>query len=148
MEKEFVTYELALRMKQLGFDKPCFGGYNPNPVNDDDLRTLIYPTIKLNFEGEDIIFNDTESDEPNCWIIEDDVILAPTFSQAFRWFREKYELHSFIDCKWKNLGWEFELVDLSKMETISSIDRYNYKTPEEAELECLKKLIEIIENQK
>jgi hypothetical protein len=27
MEKEFVPYELALRMKQLGFDEPCFGRY-------------------------------------------------------------------------------------------------------------------------
>ena len=28
MEKEFVPYELALRMKELGFDEPCFGYYN------------------------------------------------------------------------------------------------------------------------
>ena len=28
MEKEFVPYELALRMKALGFDEPCFGYYD------------------------------------------------------------------------------------------------------------------------
>jgi hypothetical protein len=113
MEKEFVPYELALKMKALGFDEPCL--------------------IKDTEQGEDCVVYYVHSNG------------RPTFSQAFRWFREKYELHSFIDCKWKNLGWEFELVDLSKMETISSIDRYNYKTPEEAELACLEKLIEIVE---
>ena len=25
MEKEFVTYNLALELKELGFDEPCFG---------------------------------------------------------------------------------------------------------------------------
>jgi hypothetical protein len=28
MEKEFIPYELSLKMKQLGFDEPCFGYYD------------------------------------------------------------------------------------------------------------------------
>jgi hypothetical protein len=28
MEKEFVPYELALKVKVLGFDEPCFGYYD------------------------------------------------------------------------------------------------------------------------
>jgi hypothetical protein len=120
MEKEFVPYKLALRMKQLGFNEPCLAFYgDENDFSMDSSR-------------KNNPFRKTE-----C--------VAPLYQQAFRWFREKYELHSFIDCKWKNLGWEFELVDLSKMETISSIDRYNYKTFEEAELACIEKLIEIVE---
>jgi hypothetical protein len=35
-------------------------------------------------------------------------------------------------------------VDLNKMEKISCIGNYGYKTPEEAELACLIKLIEIV----
>lgn len=27
MEKEFVTYEIALKLKELGFNEPCFGVY-------------------------------------------------------------------------------------------------------------------------
>jgi len=119
MEKEFVPYELAVKLKELGFDEPCFAYYN-----------YYIKGVPLNMYGSD--YNGTG--QP-----------APTWNSAFRWFRDKYNLHSFIDCKWKNLGWEFQLVDLSKMETISSIDRYNYKTYEEAELDCLKKLIEIVE---
>ena len=129
LEKEFVPYDLSLRMKQLGFNEPCFAFFNGKHHDwlIDDNNGLDSPTINPN------------KDIGRC-------VKRPTYSQAFRWFREKYELHSFIDCKWKNLGWEFQLVDLFKMETISSIDRYNHKTPEEAELACLTKLIEIVES--
>ena len=142
MEKEFVPYELAVKLKTLGFNEPCFGGYNPNPVNDDDLGTLIYPTIKLNFEGEDIIFNDTESDEPNCWTIEDDVILAPLYQQAFRWFREKYNIKPCFD---------FHPTDLYRYCIYYSINTYfevcDFETYEESELACLEKLIDIVSQQ-
>jgi hypothetical protein len=134
MEKEFVIYSLALRMKKLGYNGPCFAFYQvenfeEKPCGVDDRDEYIRTGFATCKNSE----------------IPEHFTSAPTWQQAFRWFREKYELHSFIDCKWKNLGWEFELVDLSKMETISSIDRYNYKTPEETELACLEKLIEIVE---
>jgi hypothetical protein len=142
MEKEFVPYELAVKLKTLGFNEPCFGGYNPNPVNDDDLGTLIYPTIKLNFEGENIIFNDTESDEPNCWTIEDDVILAPMFQQVFKWFREKYDLHHVIHQFTFKKGTDEEyLAEVAKADDTFS----ECRTYEDAEVACLEKLIEIIE---
>jgi hypothetical protein len=122
MEKEFVPYELAVKLKALGFDEPCLAYF-------DAEKVFKFPgTTMCNRNFLDLL-----------------TVTAPLYQQAFRWFREKYNLHSFIDCKWKNLGWEFQLVDLSKMETISSIDRYNYKTYEEAELACLTKLIEIVE---
>jgi hypothetical protein len=139
MEKEFIPYTEALALKELGFDESCFAGYNTNPVNDDDLRTLIYPTIKLNFEGEDIIFNDTESDQPNCWTIEDDVILAATFSQAFRWFREKYGLHNYV---YKNVAG----ADFWGYYTWKTGGTSPYNSYEEAELACLEKLIKIVES--
>ena len=55
---EFVPYELALELKQLGFDEPCFGVY---ATKDGYVRKSAY---------------DENGD-------------APTYSQAFRWFREK-----------------------------------------------------------
>jgi hypothetical protein len=65
MEKEFVPYELALRMKQLGFDEPCFM-YWWKGENDYILADLI--------DGE-ARTNDFK---------------APLYQQAFRWFREKH----------------------------------------------------------
>ena len=29
MKKQFVTYEIALKLKKLGFDEECFGYYTP-----------------------------------------------------------------------------------------------------------------------
>jgi hypothetical protein len=59
------------------------------------------------------------------------VISAPTFSQAFRWFREKYNLHFPIAVS--DGFWFFERWRIGV-----------YKTYEEAELACLIKLIEIV----
>jgi hypothetical protein len=144
MEKEFVPYELALKMKELGFDEPCFGYYVDGEIRGVNLGIEelggvepYYQRFGFHTLSNHDIFNSNKI-----------VVTAPTFSQAFSFFREKYGLHSFIDCKWKNLGWEYELVDLNKMESISTIGNYGYNTPEESELECLKKLIQIVENGK
>jgi len=32
MKNEFITYEQAVALKELGFDERCFGHYNPNGV--------------------------------------------------------------------------------------------------------------------
>ena len=71
-EKEFVPYPLALKMKALGFDEPCFGCYTKD-------KELSYDYSDNRGEGH--YFQDCA---------------APTFSQAFRWFRKKYSLHSEI----------------------------------------------------
>lgn len=114
MEKEFIHYEQALALKELGFNKPCFGWYN--------------------WTGKDLFLTDNS-------YVDINPTSAPTFSQAFRWFREKYDMQLGIchinggfDC-WTNDGDLFEN------------GKYcNFKTYEEAELECLKKLIEIVKN--
>ena len=116
MEKEFVPYEQALDLKELGFDEKCLGYYHNKELSFGPRTSY----------GE--------------------VIEAPTFSQAFRWFREKYFLFGQItiaEYELENNGFEYEIKSKDK-----SIDtwRGGYKTYEEAELECLKKLIEIVKN--
>ena len=62
-------------------------------------------------------------------------VKAPLYQQAFRWFREKHKLHYPIavsDGVWFYAKWSLG----------------GYKTYEEAELECLKKLIEIVKDKK
>jgi hypothetical protein len=68
--------------------------------------------------------------------------LAPTFSQAFRFFREKYNLHNGIYPYYDE--YEFQIKDF-RLPTNTPINGglMNY---EEAELECLKKLIELVKN--
>jgi hypothetical protein len=117
MEKEFVPYELALQMKQLGFDEPC-------------LATYEFGKIQINEFKNDLSYE---------LCLKTDVFPAPTFSQAFRWFRKKYGLSGNIDCCDKLCEWNIKSSKLDKSIFSSQIQSY-----EEAELECLKKLIEIV----
>ena len=122
MEKEFVPYELAVKLKALGFDEECFSYYDLNN--------------KPNFFGADGLM-DTHCVQVN----------RPTFSQAFRWFREKYKLHTEIrpyTAKYFTIIIQ-ECKDIVKYIEYGGID-LKFKTYEEAELACLEKLIEIVES--
>ena len=66
-----------------------------------------------------------------------DIIQRITFSQAFRWFREKYKFDLTIQHNKKYVA-----IVYSSVKNFS-IDEY--ETYEEAELACLNKLIEIVE---
>ena len=125
MNKEFVPYELALELKQLGFDEPCFAFYD---------ESLYFP----NNENQYGTFCNQKLDASSC--------SAPTYSQAFRWFRDKHNLR----CQINYIG---GLINKTTWWDISVIGHYNtdpkewemkYQPYEEAELACLKKLIEIV----
>ena len=128
MEKEFVNYELAVKLKELGFDELCFVYYKRS--------------------------NENKPAYPNHGVIQNSVcgngITAPTFSQAFRWFREKYDLHyeiHHVKSIVKRLKYKpkkvTELVEYTYEVDGALIDVVD--TYEEAELACLTKLIEIVE---
>ena len=112
MTKEFVPYTLALELKELGFDEPCFAVYiDKTLIMEDDW---LYSTNQDTF-------------------IESSNFTAPLYQQAFRWFREKHNLIMHIQRHSKKylacMGIQVEIL----------CDTY-----EEAELECLKKLIETV----
>jgi hypothetical protein len=66
---------------------------------------------------------------------------AILFSQAFRWFREKYDMFSHLD---KNAFSKY-YYDIHNRGEIFFDEEY-FNTPEEAELACLRKLIQIAKN--
>jgi hypothetical protein len=134
MEKEFVPYDLSLRMKALGYDEPCFGFYCEGRFH------LLYPN--------------SYKDIPEDFYREVD---APTFSQAFRWFREKHNLDG-ETCRYNLTHSEAKILGLNKKEVphfyiviingedFPELDKMvYYASKEEAELACLKELIEIVE---
>jgi len=121
MKKEFIPYEQALALKELGFDEPCFGFYD---------ESLYFP----NNENQYGTFCNQILDASSC--------SAPLYQQAFRWFREKYGWTIKINKIVKDT-WSFTLENFTlKRELFEG--RFN--TYEEAELECLKKLIEIVKS--
>jgi len=125
MEKEFIPYTEALALKELGFDEPCqLGWYLPH--SEIAIKAGV---------------------EPNYWQLIPthpllNQIAAPTFSQAFRWFREKYDLHHVIHQFTFKKGTDEEyLAEVTKADDTFS----ECRTYEDAEVACLEKLIEIIE---
>jgi len=133
MNKEFIPYEQALELKQLGFDEPCFAYY-------DMAQEFNFPGCAMH----------------NRNFINLKATMTPLYQQAFRWFREKHDLYHNV--------WNYthgEPTDLIPNGFTYSIDedwttiigkkedgyfeKY-YNTYEEAELACLKKMIEIVKS--
>ena len=123
MEKEFIPYEQALELKKLGFDEPCFRWYDERW--GDDLHQDKYNTNK------DLFMTDLDCS-------------APLYQQAFRWFREKYQLYSWVKV-------EYEYGGVTPTYYITGRHQYDlpggaFQTTEEAELACINKLIELVKN--
>jgi hypothetical protein len=71
---------------------------------------------------------------------------APTFSQAFRFFREKYGIYGYPFSQSSQTNYWFKyFIQQDWKEQITSD---SFSTSEEAELECLIKLIEIVKEKK
>jgi hypothetical protein len=75
-------------------------------------------------------------------------VQIPTFSQVFRWFREKQDIEGFVH---KSIEGNYYFVIKRLGNNESNIYEFtktvpkNFNTYEEAELTCLEKLIEIVE---
>ena len=139
MEKEFVSYNQALRLKVLGFDEPCFGRY---------YYKESYPMLNPQSEETELVF------EFGQYIKQTKVtILAPLYQQAFRWFREEHNLRGFIGFRPNAKQFDCHIYDMSlsakeyvKQRTLEEFNKDpEFETYEEAELACLAKLIELIE---
>ena len=113
MEKEFVPYELALRLKALGFDEPCFGLYAPPSK-----------TVFLHHYG---------------LLRAKEQVLAPLYQQAFRWFRETHDLGHMIN----GIGHESFIMNIAGVLHIFNAFEFNtYEEAELACLEKLLEIVE------
>lgn len=164
IEELFIPYAEALEMKQLGFDEPCLGMYHI--CNTDELKDI--------YEIEYFFHEKSGNWNSGC-----PEIYAPTYSQTFKFFREKYDLHVQIrrenyhyKGKYEYFHYDIsqgEKTDITKQENLHSIimdecsqdisgnylnnekysklifeKKFAFKTYEEIELECIKKLIKIV----
>lgn len=121
MEKEFVPYEESYQLKTLGFAEPCFAYYGE--INGGEIELF----LKRNF--------DTEAK----------YLLAPTFSQAFRWFRDYHHwpIDSWVQPYLSEQPKQYEGFYWTRGEK-KSVGIFS--THKEAELNCLRTLIKIVKN--
>ena len=128
MDKEFVSFEQAVALKELGFNEICMGYFDvrlEHQIGNSDFREIK--------EG----YHKSVS------------ALSPLKQQVFRWFREK-KLHntfpSIIQTRnWATLYRILEWHPGNDSTSISTSDYYD--TYEEAENACIDKLIELAKQQ-
>jgi len=118
MVKDFIQYTEALELKQLGFDEPCFAFYD---------ESLYFP----NNENQYGTFCNQKLDASSC--------SAPTYSQAFRWFRDNGKVAEIFSqlLPSNKYKWGF------KIQGVEGVTD-GFFTYEEAELACLREMIKIV----
>jgi hypothetical protein len=154
MEKEFIPYEQALALKELGFDEPCLLRIQYSSGTDVFTGRKFKNSIWLgNGYEADIDDKKIKYEFPKHTEQGYGHLKIPLYQQAFRWFRDKYNLEGIT---FKNIKGNTFWKDNFKTAFYSIRGKYNdvvyntiseeIKTYEEAELECLKKLIEIVKS--
>jgi hypothetical protein len=157
--KDFIPSNEALELKQLEFDEPCFGYYDEEDI---EQQVYEYANCSDNVTGGKACYHEgflsvtnSQLDEYGSFGAKDDEGLecyerwtAPTFSQSFRFFREKYNLHRHI-CYFEDTNvWHGDIYKIKTGGLMNNpMELTNYNSYEEAELACLRKLIEIVKQQ-
>ena len=119
MEKEFLPYEASLRMKALGYAEPYFGWYDQSKLKKE------YHPLKGSGSQEYMRIKDCT---------------APTFSQAFTWFRNQYKLLCWIDMT--NTSFR---ANIQNMHNHMSKGEGGFSSYEEAQMHVLNQLLTIVE---
>ena len=131
MNKQFCTYEIALKLKGLGFDEECFSFYNHFGELDLDLSYFPWTNSIMDIQ---------------------DVAVAPLYQQIIEWLFEK---HGLILLEMRDLhrnynGWYFE-IRKQKKESDKPVELYshdfNYDTRMEALIAGIFKSIELINDE-
>jgi len=155
MDKDFTLYLEAFELKQLGFDEPCLAYYLLPEIERTGDVLLHYCS-----RGKEIIRNNNWSwvyenfpafrkylKAEHCYTYSTNssrlMVSAPTYSQAFRWFRDNYNLLCYI----RKIGSSYWYnIDAEDGSTLDNEFEGRFDTYEEAEFACLKQLIKILKN--
>lgn len=87
MTEQFVTYDIAVKLKEIGFDQPCIAGYQCKvPTLFSEIPHTLVGNIHKNSDGR--------------------FTCAPIWQQVIDWFWDKYKFD--ISTKF-GYGWEFEI---------------------------------------
>lgn len=149
MEKEFIPYEQALALKELGFDEPCLlriqysSGYDVFTGRKFQNSIWLGNGYEADIDDKKIKYKFPKHSEDEYGSLK-----IPLYQQAFRWFKEKHNLFHEIQidrtAEPKFCFDIFQYEHFGNYEEIRIGEWYLYRTQEEAELECLKELIEIV----
>ena len=125
--KDFTLRPEASELKEIGFDEPCVAFYNHN----GQLLRYMNPDKDWNSLNSQLLKNSN--------ITIPDTYTAPTYSQAFRFFRENHNIDGFVRIEPLNEKYGFVVYNRKKENFIEYKAEYNL--PEEAEDACINLLL-------
>ena len=151
MEKQFVTYEIALSLKELGFNEPCLGFFDKelflfclvDQESDCEINTITYKNGLNNIIAD---------------INYETIIIAPLWQQVIDWFRDKHNTN-IEPIRFPNiLKWGFVVTDMTiipKQQTLREninmslkvTDVRRFDTFEESREQAILKAIELCKKQ-
>ena len=153
MKELFLPYEESLELKKLGFYENCFAIWSGvDEINcslTDNKRLFSTKFFIKDTQELRAYFNNKE-------YIGSLRVSAPTYSQVFKFFRDKFNLIGRVNCSFsnkRNVLYGFRIQDKKgnlicfDNDWVSS-DEKLFKTWEKAELNCVRKLIELCEKLK
>lgn len=107
MNDDFVTYELAVKLKEKGFREKCLLHYgSTGDFYSNSIDTYDRPNQELDYSDFLKCFNEGNS----IGLID-----APTISQVLKWLREEKKIHICIDIY--DDGWFFDIASFYKEDT-------------------------------
>jgi len=150
MDEEFIGYQAALTLRELGFNEPCFAMFQKNKKLWYCQKNKWITNFYINPDIETLEFhikeypNNTRYINGKYFLISCFNFTAPTITQTLKWFRDKHNLHGHV----KPIG--FNVYELrihqpnEENELWEQWGRSPYDSHEEAEIACINKLIEIV----
>lgn len=136
----FVTYEIAIKLKEKGFDEPCFRGYNSayTENNKPVLHDFVYGELQTNTMYEKRRLADVN------------VCTAPLWQQVIDWLRINHNIDiSITNCNNRNDEWEYRLYSMilsekHNLDYDSSFNKLFFNTYEEAKQAAIEHALTLI----
>ena len=122
--EDFVNYEIANKLKNLGFEESTYHYYNI-----DDIRYC----------------RDDYPSDHNGDPLREFEISAPTISQVLKWLREEKRLHIAIDI-WGRT-WGYDIIELTSGNSLHwTAYREDIKSYEDAALDGIEYILDNLDN--
>lgn len=133
MKEQFVTYEIALKLKELGFDEPCFAHF----LYKDNI------TYKraIQLKSDKMLYYCQQNINPYNQYKE--MCTAPLWQQVFDWLEEKFQLNIQIEYNETQKWWRYDIFDYSKK--IDWTTEFEIETKLKAKEKSILKAIELCE---
>ena len=90
IRNQFCSYEIALKLKELGFDEKCIASYYTNIKENNTAKYDVRKKLNASFD-----YNAFTDEDDSGYIRNSDkeyYISVPLWQQCIDWFRKKYEI--------------------------------------------------------